>query len=281
MSWAMPSDMTTRLIISAIRDVHAYTSSFQEFTSEIEVVASDERGVSLDFTLNVPMPAGAIAAGRLSNKWGWPISAIDEFLFNDGDGNFLAVSPIDGQRFRFYLPYGAMSIRKAGQYVLTITAVLPSPDTGKPTKLGETEVRVALPTSPPWRKIEYLWPLISLSMAVVRADYSVVTAEIRPLKQFLVEEFQLSGEDLEGLRLAMKNRKLGDYQKLLTLIDLSLPMFDRRTLLDHLIKVASYDGPPNSLELEFLHQIASDSGFSRVDLARLLRKSHAKAIARL
>ncbi len=260
-----------RIIVALIDSAFKHHTEYNEVSADVEQRVADASGMCLEFRFDVPMPRGAIAAARLSSKWGWPVASRDEALFSDSAGNFLAASYISRQRCLVSIPYGVLELRKAGLYHLNVKAMLPDARGGV-TPIGETTKKVALPVAPPWKKIEYLWPLISLCMAVVRADSSVVREEIGPLKRWLTDEYGLKPEDMRGLRLAMRNTNIGAIEPLVSRVRNRLTMLSAQELMELLFRVALYDGGVNSDELETLRVVASSCELDNTAWSKLVQR---------
>ncbi len=128
----------------------------------------DSVGVAVLVRFRAPMPPGAVAVAGLKSGFGFQVGSRDGKLFRDSCGDFQTMSMVSEQVAGLYIPYGVTKHRKAGLYSLEIGVVLADPDGGD--SLGHTDVKVALPRPRAWHKVDYLWPFISLCMAVVRAD---------------------------------------------------------------------------------------------------------------
>ncbi len=164
-------------------------------------VAGPELGVSYGFTDDglgrrvridfiSPMPDGTLCRISFADEAGRPIKGRDYFC--DEEGSFLTLCPVKDNTCHLYLPFGAMQYGLERELMMQVVALERLPDDGKVRSRGGTLIKVQIPAPPPWSMVAYLRPLIDICMVVVNADHKVVRAEVRAVKEYLTEAFELS-----------------------------------------------------------------------------------------
>jgi uncharacterized tellurite resistance protein B-like protein len=222
--------------------------------------SADDLGIALLADFQAALPLDVVVLGRVKSFWWGDLSAVDNVLFRDGAGDFVTLGPVQQSRGLIYIPYGAVRHRNPGLYVLELTVFLPSTDGSTSVAIGEASYKIALPGPRPWHKLEYLWPLVGLCMAVIRADNQVLPGEVRGLKDLMVSTFHLQAEDMEGLRAAMKHTNFGTLESLLASLRARMPLLFPEGLITLLLQVARVDGALNTREHDVLQQIAGHIG---------------------
>lgn len=231
---------------------------------------SDELGVNLQIDLQATIPRGALIVGHIEGIWLGKLSAADDSLFRDDDGDFQTIGPIREQRGCLYVPYGAALNRGAGLYKLEMRVLLLDERTATSTELAQATYKLALPPQRPWHKVEFFRPLLQLCMAVIRVDNEVLSGEIRGLREMLTSSLTLTREDMAQLRAVMKDPAHGDLGQMLASMRLRMPMLGSTDIIDTLCQIARLDGPINPHELSVIHQVARLLDLPRREYAGLL-----------
>ncbi|MCY1062777.1 TerB family tellurite resistance protein [Nannocystis sp. SCPEA4] len=230
---------------------------------------TDDLGIGLQIDLHAAIPAGALIFGRISGFWLGALSAVDDTLFRDKNGNFLTIGPVHGQRASLYIPYGAACNRGPGLYTLDLSIHLIDAATATSTEIGQASYKLALSSQPPWRRVEFFWPLIKLCMAVIRVDDEVVASEIRGLRESFTTHLFLGPADMPDLRAVMKDPQHGDLNRLLDSIALRMPFMGPETIVQLMCEIARLDGPVNVHEFGLIRQVAASLAVSPARCAEL------------
>lgn len=264
--------MDIREILSCIIDlahgVHEKYKQYQQLDISVAQQA-DNLGLSLQVKIHAGMPPGALLFGRIDGYWLGSLLAVDELLYRDENNNFLSIGPIQGQVGTIYIPYGAAQVRSPGLHTLTLGVHLLDPKTSNTTEIAQASYKLIVPPQHPWRRVEFFWPLIRLCMAIIRVDNEVLPAEVRGLRELLVNGLSFRPEDMPDLRLVMKDTTHGDLGALLDSVKLRMPMLTPEGLLEILCKVALLDGPINPHEHALLRHISDLLGIPRARYAAL------------
>lgn len=218
--------------------------------------SADDLGIALLINFQAAIPPGAAVLGRVKSSWWGDLAAVDNVLFRDPFGDFLTLGPVQQNHGLVYIPYGAVRHSGPGLHVLELTVFIESRDRSTSTAVGEASYKLALPGPRPWHKLEFLWPLIGLCMAIIRADNQVSPSEVRGLKDLMVSTFHLQAQDMDGLRAAIKNTNFGNPTELIASLRTRMPLLLPDGLMSVLFDVARVDGPLNAPENRLLRQIA-------------------------
>lgn len=250
--------MEARTVINLLEIAHKLHAKHKEHHQiDISIAQrTDELGIGLEIVPAAVIPDGVLALGRLSGFWLGTLSAVDNTLFRDESGDFATSGPVRGQRASLYIPFGAAHNRGPGLYTLSLTFHLLDTKASTSTEIAQSNCKIALPNQPPWRRVEFLWPLIKLCMAVIRVDNEIVPAEIRGLREYLVTNLHLTADDMPDLRNVMKDPHHGDLKPLLDSVVLRMPLLSSEGLLELLCGVARLDGPINVHEHALLRHVA-------------------------
>jgi len=267
-----------RSLLDIARAAHAYHKAHHRIDVTV-TQRTDDLGIHLDVDLQAAIPDDALIFARISGAWLGNLSAVDEVLYRDADGNFLTIGPIVGQRGALYIPYGAASNRGPGLYNLEMSVQLVGSDPAKPTEVAHATFKIALPEQRPWRRFAFFLPLVQLCMAVIRVDNEVLPIEIRGLKSLLGDSIPLSAQDLSDLRHLMKAPIPSDLAGPLQSLMLRMPMWTPESTLELLAEVARLDGAVNAHEYAVLSHIAALLGFPTTRHAALLAPPTARSLA--
>ena len=229
--------------------------------------APEELGLATSLEFMTAMPPGCWAELTLTSFWGFKVQSADPQLFHGEHGVFRVRTPVHQQRGLFFLPYGALKYRRAGTYTAEVVAGFLDRSTGAISTQTHTSFKVVLPPPRPWRKVEFLWPLIGLCMAVLKADNEITRDEIRTLKSALTSRYQLADHDMESLRLAMKHTQGGDLGQQIAETMRRLPHMDGEDLLEFLAYLGRSDAAMRTGERNVLRTIGLQLGLAphRVD----------------
>lgn len=271
-------DIDVRTLFHLARAAHDFHKAHHRIDVEV-AQQTDALGIRLHVDLKAAIPEGALIFGRVSGAWLGKLSAVDDVLFRDADGDFVTLGPIVGQRGAIYIPYGAARNRGPGLYTLEMSVQLVGSDPANPTELAHATYKLALPEQRPWRRMEFFAPLVTLCMAVIRVDNEVLPAEVRGLKALLGDSVTLSGQDLGDLRDLMKAPVPTDLTAPLASLALRMPMLTPESTLELLADVARLDGPVNAHELAVLTHVAAQLGVPPQRRAALLAAPTARPLA--
>ncbi len=249
-------NIDARLLFDLARAAHAYHKAHHRVDVAV-TQQTDALGIRLHVDLQAALPEGALIYAHISGAWLGKLSAVDDALYRDADGDFLTIGPILGQRGAVYVPYGAACNRGPGLYNLDLSVRLVGSDPAKPTELAHATSKLALPEQRPWRRMEFFAPLITLCMAVIRVDNEVLPIEVRGLKSLLGESLALSPQDLTDLRDQMKAPIPDDLEQPLQSLALRMPMLTPESTIELLADVARLDGAVNAHEFAVLSHIAA------------------------
>jgi uncharacterized tellurite resistance protein B-like protein len=255
-----------RVAINAMASYHKAKKQHEK--GEIAIShAPDELGLATSLEFMTAMPPGCWAALTLTSFWGFNVQSADPQLFHGEHGVFVARTPIQQQRGQFFLPYGALKYRQAGTYTADVVAGFLDRSTGAIATQTRTTFKIVLPPPRPWRKVEFLWPLIGLCMAVLKADNEISRDEVRTLKSALTARYQLADHDMESLRLAMKHTQGGDLEQQVAETMRRMPHMDGEDLLEFLAFLGRSDAAMRVGEREVLRTIGLQLGLAqrRVD----------------
>lgn len=267
-----------RLIFDIARSAHDYHKAHHRV--EVEVTQqTDALGIRLHVDLKAAIPEGALIFARISGAWLGNLSAVDDALYRDADGDFLTIGPVLGQRGAVYIPYGAARNRGPGLYNLEMSVQLVGSDPAKPTELAHATSKLALPEQRPWRRMEFFAPLVTLCMAVIRVDNEVLPVEVRGLKSLLGDNLTLSPQDLTDLRDQMKAPVPDDLEQPLQSLALRMPTLTPESTIELLAQVARLDGAVNAHEFAVLAHIATLLGIPTKRHAALISAPAARPLA--
>ncbi|MEZ4384498.1 MAG: TerB family tellurite resistance protein [Nannocystaceae bacterium] len=261
--------MNLGILFDIAQKAHEYSK--KHHTIPVTVVQrDDDLGVGLEVVLDAALPRGALLFGWVKGIWLGRLTAVDGALFRDNDGDFLTIGPIEGQRGRIYIPYGAAQSRGAGLYSVEMGVQLVDSATARVTEVGQATYKIALGGQPTWSRIEFFRPFITLCMTVIRSDGKTTSREIRGLRELFDAGLPLSPEDAASLRSIMKVAYYGDLRRLVESVRLRLPTLSPEGLLGALTYVARLDGAVNVHEFSILHQIAAALGLTRARCAEVV-----------
>ena len=261
--------MDLRILFDIAQKAHEYSK--HHHTIEVSVAQrADELGVGLEVYLHAALPQGALLFGWIAGIWLGRLSAIDDALFRDKDGDFLTIGPIDGQRGSLYIPYGAAKCRGAGLYSVEMGVQLVDSARSQVTEVGQASYKIALAEQRPWSRIAFFEPFIVLCMTVIRCDGETLPSEVRGLRDLFTAGLPMSPEDAAALRSTMKKTYYGDLRHLVESVNLRLPTLSAEGLLGALTYVARLDGAMNAHEFAILQQIAVLLGLTQAQCTEIV-----------
>ena len=172
------------------------------------------------------------------------------------NGHLCILAEVQDNLITAYLPAGAVPRRVPRQIVVLVRVILKRPD-GSFVPLGQRPFRMDAPTPQEWSQIKVIQPLISLGMRVARADGQLLREEIRHLRDYLSEQFELTTCEQQSLREAMKATDPGvSNYELVEAVHRRLPYIEWTQVLAALAGVARCDGEVSESEVAVIREIA-------------------------
>jgi DnaJ like chaperone protein len=187
-------------------------------------------------------------------------------------GEFFTSAPIFDGRCRVYLPFGALDHPTADTYDLLFSVLHALPGTTDFKVLGTSAFNVQLPAPRRWSKVEWLRPLIDLSMAVVHADGKVLPVEVRMVKTYFTEVFELGADELVDLKDAMKQGPPPRLEEIVADVAARLPALGVAEVLAVLAAISICDGEVHPSEVEVIRRAATLMGVPPVEWERVARE---------
>jgi len=224
-------------------------------------VTEDDMGRLVRLELSSPPPAGGLCKISFLDEEGRAIGGRD--FFRDEDGAFLTAGPVAGRVARIYLPFGAMEYGLKRELEMRITLLRRSRQDKSARVLGSSRGMVEVPPPPDWSMVQYLRPLLNLCMAVVNADREVLRPEVRKVKGYLTEAFELGPSHMNELKEAMKAAVTEDIHAEVTAALFRVPGMTPEDLLHLLADVSRCDGDVHPAEARVIHQAALAAGMAQ------------------
>ncbi len=220
--------------------------------------ATDAIGVGYRIQFQTQLPRRAVAA----------VSVLDEdgtFLpgapgFQDESGDFVTAVPIENLECRIYVPYGAVRTRRPGTHILRVAVGGANDENEDLRYLGQGLAEIHLPGYQPWNPVGFLSPLVDLCMYVVRADEKVLPEEVRQVKKYMTELFELGPQDMPALRDEMKAAPRRSIHEAVESVWFRMPRLEPIQLLAILADVSACDGEIHPKEIEVIRQVAAALG---------------------
>ncbi len=128
--------------------------------------------------------------------------------------------------------------------------------------LGSSSTRVQVPPPLSWSMVRYLRPLLDLCMAVVNADHKVTRSEVRKVKEYLTEAFELRPAHMGELREAMKATDRQEVHAAVSAALYRVPGMTAEDLLHLLADVSRCDGEVHPAEAEVIHEATLAAGMA-------------------
>lgn len=224
-------------------------------------VAEDDMGRQVRVELSTPPPAGGLCKLSFLDEDGRAVGGRD--LFRDEDGAFLTFGPVVGRVARIYVPFGALEYGLKRELIMRITLLQRSNLDHSARVLGSAQTTVLVPPPPRWSMVQYLRPLIDLCMAVVNADSKVVGPEVRKVKQYITEAFELGPAHMGELKEAMKAAVIEDIHAAVASALFRVPGMTAEDLLHLLADVSRCDGEVHPAEAQMIHEAALAAGMAQ------------------
>lgn len=231
--------------------------------SELELDANgtfvtDDCGVQVRIRFADPLPKSCFAVTRI-------IDDSDEFVkgaigFRDNDGDFVVSKAIIKKEARFYIPFGAVKNSFDESHVLRTTVVRLSDDE-ELELIGRVSHQLELPTPRRWNMVQYLSPLVSLCMAIARADGTLTGPRVRAVKDFICSAFELTARQTESLRTAMKRSPIS-LAEAIEGVRLRFPQLDPGNFIAVLANIARSDNGSTREAGRCIQEVALTFGFS-------------------
>jgi len=176
--------------------------------------------------------------------------------YTDGQGQLCVDAGVSGNVISTYLPAGAVP-RGVTAKVLALVTLGVQKDDGSGVLLGQALFVMNAPEPQRWCQIELIEPLILLGMRVARADGKLLREEIRCIRDYMVQQFDLEPRDQGALRKAMKATKpwLTNHE-LLEVVHRRLPLVEFEHVLKLLAEVAQCDGVVSRSEVDVIRELA-------------------------
>ena len=217
----------------------------------------DETGLALELAVEKPVPEGALGMIRVVDGSGDVLGGREPFVSEHGE--FFASAPISEGICLVYLPLGALRYEKAGSFD-AVFEVLVVDGGGTARPIGGNVFQLDFPEPIPWRKTDWLAPLIGLCMEVVRADGRVLPEEVRLVRRYFEEVFELDSDQVRELKREMKKTAAVDLETLVTSAMLRLSTLDPLEILAILADIAKCDGEAHPSEVDLIRKVAMAMG---------------------
>ncbi|MFO8074121.1 MAG: TerB family tellurite resistance protein [Polyangia bacterium] len=227
---------------------------------EIDVEASyqkDETGLAFGLAVKEPVPDGALGVIRVVDGSGRILGGRAPFVSEHGE--FFVSAPVVDGICRVYVPLGAVRYDKAGAFAMVFEVVVLN-DGGVPKPIGGSVFQLDFPSPIPWSKVAWLSPLIGLCMEVVRADGRMMPDEVRLVRRYFEEVFELDSEQVRELKREMKKTAAVDLETLVTDAMRRLSTLDPLEILAILADIAKCDGEAHPSEVDLIRKVAMAMG---------------------
>ena len=198
--------------------------------------------------------------------------------YTDSDGDFSLVTPVAQGQVSFFLPFGAVILPKADTYRMRISVVVHNANATSPLMAGRAHIAMKLPFRDDFDMVAVLRPLIELAMLVVRSDSVVKPEEIRLLKEFFTESFELSHSDMVKLRDQMKSASRSSVESLVEQCLQRIPSINSGNLIAFLARVAHCDGDVDPQEVSLIRRIALAIGVDHSEVEEILENLELRAV---
>ncbi|MBN2718986.1 MAG: TerB family tellurite resistance protein [Deltaproteobacteria bacterium] len=237
----------------------------QSDLSEVQLECSlefnpDSVGQYCIFKLEKPIPySDAFGTVHILDKNEKFVGGKDPF--QNSDGAFMGIMPLQDGTADIYLPFGAIMNDAIGTHFLLFEVFSPPAGESDPVPHGHVVFEIELPqkASNRW-KVDWLAPLIEVCMKVVRADGKVAPEEVRLVKEYMTQIFELASEDVTQLKIAMKTNKSNSLSNIVAELMQRLPNMHPMDLLELLADIAKSDGEVHPKEVEVIHEVALVAG---------------------
>ncbi len=218
----------------------------------------DETGVAILLQTASPLPDSASCMLLFYDENGNPLQAgtPTRYGYSTSDGHLCTLAEVQDDVITAYLPAGALLRRVPRQIIVMVRVVLKRPD-GSFVPLGQRPFRMDAPQPQEWSQVNLIQPLISLGMRVAHADGQLLREEIRHLRDYLSEQFDLTTNEQQGLRKAMKTTEPGvSNYDLVEAVHRRLPYIEWTQVLAALAGIARCDGEVSEFEVAIIREIA-------------------------
>lgn len=212
----------------------------------------DDIGSHYVLEITGPVPAQCVVVLHIRDVNQRYVKAVPRY--QDRDGDFVILAPVEGGKARCFIPHTALSATNGEGFLLD--AALVDVGASPAAKLTVETFRITLSRCGPWRPIDFLGPLVDLAMATACADAGVTPEEVRVIKHALVHVFDLTDSDLPALRERMKRPVRTDIADLVAALRFRLPNLELRPVLEFLAEVAKADGDLDVREVALLERVA-------------------------
>ena len=222
----------------------------------------DEIGMALKIDVKNELPANSFGLIQIMNSERDFIRGHKPFQHDDG--LFLVTSPISERSCQFYLPRGAIRWPNSTQkFGIVFSVVVQSGNEDEPSLFGTSIFEMELPPYTRLVKADWLSPLIGLCMEVVHADGRVLSAEVRMVRNYFQEVFELEPSDLNALKIEMKKKPTGNLQALIDRAMLRLPRLSPPDILAIMADISKCDGEVHEREVEVIRRAALLMGLAQ------------------
>ncbi len=223
----------------------------------------DDIGIGLQFQVAAPAYHRLLAIINMYDGNGNYLKGRSPFVDNDGD--FSNVSEIEEGTTTIYIPFGAVNYPAASDYVLGFRLFGFVENSDDPVPLGQELFNFDFPAPPVygpvyWNRCEWMHPLIELCMHVVHADGKVLPEEVKLVKEFFTNVFELGQQDKQDLKQAMKQVLRPNYSEIIDSIRLRMPKLNMIEILCFLSDISKCDGEVHPKEIEVIREIALTLG---------------------
>ncbi|MCK5689938.1 TerB family tellurite resistance protein, partial [Myxococcota bacterium] len=191
-------------------------------------------------------------------------------VYRDDDGHFTAAGPLYQNKASFFIPRGAV-VAPLSSKVLFMLAI-PNSEPGRDDLFPHKPWVVKWQRSDELHIVPVIRPFIRLAMRVAQADGVLDSSEVRYLKNYFVDKFELQKSDLSELKEAMKSEAPLNIREALEDLFRFLPLITPQELFEVLAAVAHADSAIHSKEIGVIKEIFDVLGYHKNYWTELRRK---------